>query len=133
MKLLIRSTTTNLVALYLTSLVITGFIIRKDILTLVIAAATLTLLNKLIKPIIKLLLLPINLITLGLFSWVIAVITIFILTVIINGISINSFTFPGLNFQGFIIPPLHVNLIAAYILSSFTIYTITSTTRWIYK
>lgn len=133
MKIIIRSITTNLAALYLTDVIIAGFIIQKKLSIFLIAAATLTLLNKLIKPIIKLLLLPINLITLGLFSWVIAVITIFILTLLIDGVSITPFTFPGLEFQGFIIPTIKINLFISYTISSLTIYTITSIIRRIYK
>lgn len=133
MKSIVRSVTTNIIALYLAGFIFAGFIIQKDILTLLVAAAVLTLLNKLIRPIIKLLLLPINLITLGLFSWVIAVITIFILTIIVDGVSISAFVFPGVSFQGFIVPSMEVNLIFSYIISSFTIYAIASITRWIYK
>lgn len=133
MKSIVRSITTNTIALYLTSLILAGFVIQEDIFTLLIAAAVLTLLNKLIKPIIKLLLLPINLITLGLFSWMVAVITIFILTIIVDGVSISAFTFPGLSFQGFIVPSMKVNLPISYIISSLMIYAITSITRWIYK
>jgi putative membrane protein len=133
MKSIVRSISTNVIALYLTSLILLGFVIQKDVFTLLIAATVLTLLNKLIRPIIKLLLLPINLITLGLFSWAVAVITIFILTVIVDGVSISAFTFPGISFQGFIVPSMEINLPISYIISSFMIYAITSITRWIYK
>ena len=69
--------------------------------TLIIAGAVLTLLNKVAKPILKLLFLPINIVTLGLFSTVINVLILWMATyfvpgfiivpVIIMGIHLNQF------------------------------------------
>ena len=69
--------------------------------TLFIAGTVLTLLNKIVKPILKILFLPINIVTLGLFSTVINVLILWmatyfvpgfvILPVVIMGIHLNQF------------------------------------------
>ncbi len=132
MKAFLRTSSVHLIALCLTSLIFTGFKIETNLYTLTSAAIVFVLLNKLVKPIIKLLLLPINILTLGLFSWLINVITLFLLQLIISGISIQSFYFPGLNLYGFTAPPMEISTLLAYILSSITIWTIINLIKWLF-
>lgn len=118
MKTILRAVFLNLVTLYLVARFYSGLTIENQLTTYLAAAAVWTLLNKIVKPIIKLLLLPINLITLGLFSWVVNVITLFLLTYFIKGVVISAYNFPGIAYQGFIVPPMHFNLIITYIITS---------------
>lgn len=66
-----------------------------DYLTLVAAGVVLTLLNMVIKPILKLLFLPINIVTLGLFSWLITVFILWLATVLVPGFVIQPTIFLG--------------------------------------
>lgn len=118
MKALLRHILINLLVIYLVSLCYPGFSILHDAKTLITAAIIWLLLNKIIKPIIKLLLLPINLITLNLFSWVVGLITLFLLPIIVGGIKINAYDFPGINYQGFSVPPFHLNLFLSFVVAS---------------
>jgi putative membrane protein len=61
----------NMIALWLTARLIDGIVIGDDLLTLLLVAVVFGLVNAFIRPIVKLLTLPINLITLGLFTLVI--------------------------------------------------------------
>lgn len=131
MKGLLRSVAINLLTLYLTSLIFVGFSITLSLPTLLTGAVMLTLINKVVKPLIKLLLLPINLVTLGLFRWAISVITLIILEALVEGISINSFQFSGLEYNGFVVPPFTISLIASYILTSILLRAISSSIRWL--
>lgn len=118
MKALLRHILINLLTIYLTDLIYPGFSILHDIKTLLSAAVIWLLLNKIVKPIIKLLLLPINLITLNLFSWVISLITLFLLQMIVGGISISAYDFPGLSAQGFVFPAFYVGIFLSYVIAS---------------
>lgn len=131
MKGFLRSIAINLLTLYLTSLIFIGFSIRLNLATLLTGAVMLALINKIVKPLIKLLLLPINLVTLGLFRWAVSVITLIILEALVDGISIHSFYFAGLEYNGFVVPAFTVSLIASYILTSIILRAISSAIRWL--
>lgn len=131
MKYLLKSTFLNLTTLYLTNKFFPGFSIENSLQTFLTAAFVFTLLDKLVKPVIKILLLPINLITLGLFRWVISVATLFLLEILVKGITIKSFYFQGFTYEGFVIPSFTVSLIASYILTSIIIRAISSSLRWL--
>jgi putative membrane protein len=118
MKSLLRHVLINLLVIFLVDASYNGFTILHDFKTLATAAVIWLLLNKIVKPIIKLLLLPINLITLNLFSWVVGLITLFLLPVIVNGISINPYDFSGISYQGFSIPPFHLSLFLSFVVTS---------------
>lgn len=70
MKLILR-VLINAVAIWLTSLLVPNFDFTGGVLELIIVAVIFGLVNALIRPIVKLLTLPINLLTLGLFTLVI--------------------------------------------------------------
>lgn len=131
MKLLLKAISLNLLALYLADLLLVSFSIHSDLKTLVTAAIVYTFLNKLVKPLIKILLLPINLITLGLFRWAVSVITLILLQLLVAGITIQSFHFSGLEYQGFIIPAFSVSLLLSYIITSISLRAISSSLRWL--
>jgi len=118
MKAFLRHILVNLLVFYLVSAVYPGFAILHDIKTLLTAAVIWLLLNKIVKPIIKLLLLPINLITLNLFSWAVGLITLFLLPILVSGISISPYDFVGFNYQGFSIPAFHLNLFLSFVVTS---------------
>ena len=78
------------VAVFATSKIIEGIAIDPIWVTLIVGAC-LTLFNMFIKPIIKILTLPINLITLGLFSLVINGAVFWYLGTFIQGFSVSTF------------------------------------------
>ena len=70
MKLILRIII-NAVAIWVTTLLLSGFTFTGNILNLIIVGVIFGLVNALIRPIVKLLALPINVVTLGLFTLVI--------------------------------------------------------------
>lgn len=83
MKLILRILI-NAVAIWLTSLLLSGFSFAGSWLNLIIVAIIFGLVNALVRPIVKLLTLPINIITLGLFTLVINTLML-MLTVWLSG------------------------------------------------
>jgi len=133
MKALIRHTLINLLVIYLVDACYPGFSVLHDTKTLITAAIIWLLLNKIVRPVIKLLLLPINLITLNLFSWVVGLITLFLLPLIVAGIKISPYDFPGFSYQGFSLPPFHLNLFLSFVVASTLFNLLHNGIIWIIK
>jgi putative membrane protein len=93
----------------------------------------LTILFFVLKPILSLLTLPLNIITLGMFSFVINVIIFYLLTVFVTSITISAFTFPGLSLAGFVVPSLYLNTLFAFVLISFLQSVVVSFLTWLIK
>lgn len=133
MKALLRAVLINFLVIYLVDACYPGFTILHDARTLITASIIWLLLNKIVKPIIKLLLLPINLITLNLFSWAVSLITLFLLPLIVGGIKITPYDFPGLYYQGFTIPTFHLNLFMSFIVASSFLNIFHNAIIWVIK
>lgn len=133
MKVFLRHILINLGALYLVNQIYPGFSIQPQLSILLTAAIVWFFLNKIVKPIIKVLLLPINLITMGFFSWAVSVLTLFLLKVVVVGVSISAYDFPGFSSQGFSIPSFHINLFFSYIVISILLSFVQSVINWLIK
>ena len=121
MKGLIRSVLFTGVGIFFTGMLVSSLSYSDSIKVLIISAAFLTLANFIVKPIIKIVTLPINLITLGIFSWLIDVFILYLVTIFINGFSISAFNFGGANLSGFIVPAIYLSKFWATVLISFFI------------
>jgi putative membrane protein len=89
MKLLKPLISTGL-TIFLVSYLLPTVSFSDNWVTLVLAAIVLTLLQKIIKPILKILFLPVNVITLGLFSLVINVTVLWLATYLVPGFRIEN-------------------------------------------
>jgi putative membrane protein len=119
MRDLIRNSLLNSFSLFAVAAFYPGLIVPQQLQQLLWAGVIFSLINALVKPIVKLFLLPINLITLGLFRWLANVLILLVLTRIIDTISVISFISPPISQAGFAIPSLNINLAVSYILASF--------------
>lgn len=131
MKSLIRNFVFYSIALFLLSILLEGVTIRGGIWTILFGGFTLTLLFMFIKPLLSVITFPLTVVTLGFFSFLVNVFLLYLLTVFVSGIKIQAFLFSGVEFAGFVIPKMDVNLIVAYLLSAFIIYTVTSLLNWL--
>ncbi|HUC94719.1 MAG TPA: phage holin family protein [Candidatus Saccharimonadales bacterium] len=133
MKTILKHFIINTVSLYAVSLVISGIVFADGTYSLLLAGIVLTLASMVIKPIINLLLLPLNLITFGLFRWVGFAITLYLVTLIIPGFKIIDFVFRGFSSYWFSIPAFSLPGILAIIAFSFLLSIIASFGYWIFK
>jgi putative membrane protein len=88
--------------------------IRTDA-ALISAAFVLMLLNTLGKPLIKVLWLPINLVTLGLFSWMVNVIVVFLATLAVPAFSLTPFASPAIRIGLLLFPAIHLTILWTYL------------------
>ena len=131
MKGLLRGFLINLFTLRLTSQIVLGFKLENGWETYILGALVLTLILIFIKPLLKLLFLPINFLTLGVFSWIINVAVIYLLTIFVPQIKVLAFQFPGFSYQGFTIPSMYLGYFQSFIIISFTISIISNFLAWL--
>ena len=133
MKTIIRHYIVDTLSLFLISKIVTGMFFDKGVESLFLAGAGLMLTSFLVKPIINVLLLPINLITFGLFRWISSAIALYIVTLIVPGFRITSFVFAGLATKWIEIPGLSLGPPLSFIAFSFLLTAITSCIYWVVK
>lgn len=133
MKSVLRSIIFNASAIWLLSVMITGIVLERGYETLFVSAFALGLINLLVKPIINILLLPINLITLGTLRWIVNVIALYLVTVLVSDFRIVAVKFYGFSYNGIIIPAFSLNLILSFIFLSFLISLISGFLFWLIK
>lgn len=131
MKSLIRSFVFNFFALQLVESLVPSVYFNEGLKSLALTAVALAFFNMLVRPVIGLLLLPINLLTLGMFRWLINVIILYLLTLVIGSFSIQAFNFPGLNIYDLVIPAIYLNVFWNTVLTSFLLSFIFSLLSWL--
>jgi putative membrane protein len=101
--------------------------------TYILGGIALTILLVFLKPILNLLALPLNIVTLGFFSFLTNIIIFYLLTVIVPGIMITAFTFPGFTYSGFVIPSIYFNILFAFLIVAFLQSLTVSFLTWLVK
>jgi len=132
-KTILKHFIINTVSLYAVSLVVSGIVFTEGTYSLLLAGIVLTLTSMIIRPVINLLLLPLNLITFGLFRWVGFAITLYLVTLIVPGFKLADFVFKGFSSYWFTIPAISLPGILAFIAFSFLISIVASFGYWIFK
>lgn len=133
MKRVLRLFFISLFALWLAPKLVTGFSYSGGFQTLAWAAGIFTLINLFVRPFLRLFFLPLNILTLGLFSWAANVLVLYLLMLVVHEIKIVAYNFPGFSWQGFTIPSMYISFLFALIISSFVISFISSFLNWLAK
>ncbi len=118
MKKILRMIIFSGLSFYITSLIIKGFAIKTDPYSLITAAFILAIVYYLITPLIKLILLPLNILTLGLVSIFVYILLFNFVINKFNLVVIHPWVFPGGNFGGISIPQIEFNYWLTLITSS---------------
>ena len=133
MRLIIRHYVLDTFALYVASQLATGMNFDRGFETLFITGGALALATMLAKPIINILLLPINLITFGFFKWVSSAIALYLVTLVVPGFKIIQFYVAGFTTRLIDIPTISFEGTLAFIAFSFLLSLITSVLFWIFR
>ncbi|QQG41257.1 MAG: phage holin family protein [Candidatus Woesebacteria bacterium] len=133
MRALLKHFIIDTVALYLISLAIQGIVFERGIESLLLTGFVLMLATTIIKPIINVLLLPINLITFGLFKWVAYAVTLYLVTLVVPGFKLMDFIFAGYSSYWIAIPAIHLTGALAFLAFSLVISLVSSIVFWIFK
>jgi len=133
MKSIVRNITIYSSSLFLLTQALSGVKVSGGVTTYIIAGAALSLMFVIVKPILSIITLPLNLVTLGTFSFLINAIILYLLTVLVSGISISPFVFKGFSLVGFVIPSISLNTFFAFIVASFFLSIIVGLISWLIK
>ncbi len=80
----------NAIALLLTALIVPGFMVANFFPTAVLAAIVLGVVNTFIRPFLLFLTAPLNLLTLGLFTFVINAVMLWLVSAVVTGVTIDG-------------------------------------------
>ncbi len=121
MKHLVRVFLFNMFGLWFTSQLLPPLVIVGNWQSLVTAGLVLSVLMLTVQPLLKILFIPINIMTFGLLSWLINVIVLYLLTVFVSEVQIHAWVFPGITWAGFVIPSVALNYPLALVISALTV------------
>lgn len=131
MKTLLKFFLINLVSLWITTQVVGGLTYTGGIKSLLIGALVFAAINLVLVPLLKILLLPLNLLTLGLFAWISNVLALYALTTVVPSFELKPYLFPGFDYNGFSIPSVFLTTFWVAVVASFLIGVITHLLQWL--
>ncbi len=131
MKKILLYFITSAVSLAVTAYVIPGISISGSWDGLLLVTVIFTVVSVIIKPILKVLSLPIEIATLGLFTIVINTVLFLFVDYLLAPISISSFWFPGFSYGPLIIAPVQVPAFITAIIGSMLISAISAVLVWL--
>lgn len=133
MKTILRHFFITVAALWGTSQLLPGLSISGGWQGLFASSIAFMLINILVVPLLKILLLPLNILTLGFFTWASNILALYVLVSIVPHIKINSYQFPGVNMGGVNVDPMLLSSLVVVVLSSFSIGLISHFLYWLVK
>ena len=131
MKSILRHYVITLFILWVVDYMIPGISISGGIVTYAFAAGVLFLMNIFIKPVLKIILLPISVVTLGLTGIFINTLIFFGLDYFMEEITVSSWNYGGTSILGSSIPGFEFGIIATYIVSAILISFLITFLRWL--
>lgn len=132
-KKIIRIATTEAISLYLITQIIEGIHFRDGVRSFFWTVCALSIATYLVKPVINLLILPLNLITFGVFRWVSSVLALYLVTIAVSDFQIERFFFPGFSTGWASLPPLEFYGFFAILAYSLSLSILTSILKWMLK
>ncbi len=121
MKYLLRVFLFNTFGLWITSQLIPALSLSANLNTTLLAGFVLSLLMLLVAPILRILFIPINILTFGLLSWFVNVIVLYLLTIFVPEVIVRPWVFPGINLLGFVVPVIQFRYFASLVVSSLVV------------
>lgn len=131
MKAIIRNIAIYTFILFVLPYIVPGVFITGGIWTLLVGAIVLTVLFFILKPILSIISLPVNMITLGIFNLFINALLVYLLTILVPQISVVAFTSQQLDIFGIIIPAIQFNTFFAYVATAFMVSIIEWFIKWL--
>ena len=104
----------------------------QDVNTLLLATLFFSIFYLLVRPILKILSLPLNLVTFGIFGLLANAIIFYLVDTLIPGFEIRAFYYSGGELLGLSIPPFYLNTLLSTVIGSFFASLLTSLFFWIF-
>lgn len=133
MKGLLRRFLISVMALVVASKLLPALLISGGLKGILTAGLAFMVADMILVPFIRILLLPLNLLTLGLFTWLSNVLALYFLVSFLPTFQLLPYEFAGANFGWVIIPPAHLSQFQVVIVASFLIGVIIHFVSWLCK
>ena len=133
MKFVVRRWFVNAISLLIVSSFYPGLEITGGLKTIILAGLVITLINLIIKPLLKLFFLPVNLLTLGFFRWIINVICLYLLGFFVFAVNFSRFKFEGVSFLGVIVSSVEISFLVSLVICSFLLSLIVGFFYWLFN
>jgi len=133
MRKLLKYFSIDVLALYFVAQITDGMVFEGGVGTFFVTAAALTATSILGKPILKIMILPLNLITFGLFGWIGNSVVLYIVTLLVSGFRIEGFFFQGFVSKWIDLPTINLSGVMAFVAFSFLLSFVTSLFHWLSK
>lgn len=131
MKTALRYFLINLGSLWVTTKIIPGLTYTGGVKSLIVGGLAFMLINLILVPLLKILFLPLNLLTVGLFAWLTNVLALYALTTVVSDFKLVPYTFAGFSVNGIVIPSYELSTFLVAIAASFLIGIITHFLQWL--
>jgi len=134
MRRIARLFVIGVLSLWVATMIAEGLVFQNQLEGILIAGSALALANFLVKPVINILLLPLNLATLGLFRFINNALTLFVVDFALPQFEVVGFNFVGFSTPYFEFPPINFDsVILAYVAFSFVIAFVSTLIHWLAK
>lgn len=133
MKKILSEVLIYALAVHVTALIFDGLVVKGGVQNYLFTGALLALGFKLLKPLILTIALPLHILTLGLLSPIITVLTLFILSKMLWFLDVVPFTFEGAEIFGLGIPGFSASLLLSFIILSVTISLVAGVFRYVFS
>ena len=132
MKTLLRYFLINLISLWATIEILKGGLVYEGgFQTLLIGGLVFTVINFILVPLLKILFLPLNILTLGLFSMLTNVLALYALTTSVPKLKLLPFHLVGFTYNGFVIPSADLTAFWVAVVASMLIGLFTHLLHWL--
>lgn len=133
MKFVLKKYFLTVGTLFTLTQVIPAVVINNSWNGLFYAAFILSLLFYIIRPLLNLIMLPINLVTLNLSSWIVQIAIFYFWTVITNVVKISSWQFGGINFGAITLSPFNLVKWQVIIVGAIVYIFVNKFLEWVFK
>ncbi len=131
MKGPIRNWFFHALSLFLVSQFIPGIDFARDYQVMLMASIVFGFLSVFVQPVLSVLTLPLNFVTMGIFSWTLNVIMVYLTTKIVPQFKVIPFHFSGFTYEGFVVPAMDFNALGVAILVSFLVSFLIFIFEWV--
>src|SRR3989338_11683359 len=132
MKAIVRLIAINSLSIFLVSLFLPGLHVSGGCACCIIVGTLLTITSTILDPIIKIITLPFNILTLGFLSFLTTLAALFLITTFYGSIRVSAFTFEGFTFAGIVIQKIQLSYLLSFVVISATIYFLSALIEWLF-
>lgn len=128
-----KKTVIHAASFYIAPFVVSGLKVQGDAATYIAAGFVLTLVSFIIKPLVVLLTLPFNILTLGFFSLFINALMLYIVTLFVPQITVSAFVLESITIVGIKTPEIAFNTFFAFVACAFVLSFVSGLLSYIMK